>query len=438
MQAIDVAGAGGTNWQKVEELRFTEQFSQDTRFTEGGLRELLNWGIPTAVCLEELKRLRRSKDYRSVQVIASGGITNGVEIAKALALGADLAALAKPFLKAAFEPEGADAVKQFALRLMNDLRATMFLVGAKNIKSLKQNADRKESTLIMPTHRAERNRTLTLTEHERTDYAKKLLILTQKVALSEIENQILCNDLFDVLDFLPEDFASLLILDPPYNLTKSFNGTVFQARSTAEYIDYLESWMPKLIKTLKPTASVYVCGDWRMSGALQLVLEKYLIVRNRITWEREKGRGATSNWKNCSEDIWFCTVSNTYTFNADAVKLKRRVLAPYREEGVPKDWEETEDGNFRLTAPSNLWTDITIPFWSMPENTDHPTQKPEKLLAKLILASSNEGDLVFDPFLGSGTTAVVAKKLNRRFFRYREGKKLRLFSGKATQLGGAR
>lgn len=267
----------------------------------------------------------------------------------------------------------------------------------------------------MPTHRAERNRTLTLTEHERTDYAKKLLILTQKVALSEIENQILCNDLVDVLDFLPEGFASLLILDPPYNLTKSFNGTVFQARSTAEYIDYLESWMPKLIKTLKPTASVYVCGDWRMSGALQLVLEKYLIVRNRITWEREKGRGATSNWKNCSEDIWFCTVSNTYTFNADAVKLKRRVLAPYREEGVPKDWEETEDGNFRLTAPSNLWTDITIPFWSMPENTDHPTQKPEKLLAKLILASSNEGDLVFDPFLGSGTTAVVAKKLNRRF-----------------------
>ncbi|MFN3345808.1 MAG: alpha-hydroxy-acid oxidizing protein, partial [Chloroherpetonaceae bacterium] len=138
VQAIDVAGAGGTNWQKVEELRFTEQFNQDTRFTEGGLRELLNWGIPTAVCLEELKRLRRSKAYRSVQVIASGGITNGVEIAKAIALGADLAALAKPFLKAAFEPEGAGAVKQLALRLMNDLRATMFLVGAKNIESLKR------------------------------------------------------------------------------------------------------------------------------------------------------------------------------------------------------------------------------------------------------------------------------------------------------------
>ena len=91
------------------------------------------------------------------------------------------------------------------------------------------------------------------------------------------------------------------------------------------------------------------------------------------------------------------------------------MLAPYKENGRPKDWDETESGGFRLTHPSNLWTDITVPFWSMPENTDHPTQKPEKLIAKLILASSREDDLVFDPFLGSGTTAVVARKLNRHF-----------------------
>ena len=79
----------------------------------------------------------------------------------------------------------------------------------------------------------------------------------------------------------------------------------------------------KTLENLEANGKVYVCGDWRMSGALQLVLEKYLIVRNRITWEREKGRAARANWKNCSEDIWFCTVSNTYTFNANAVKLKR-------------------------------------------------------------------------------------------------------------------
>ena len=101
------------------------------------------------------------------------------------------------------------------------------------------------------------------------------------------------------------------------------------------------------------------------------------------------------------------------------MKLKRPVLAPYKDEnGVAKDWQEDEEDDgkkYRLTAPSNLWTDISIPFWSMAENTPHPTQKPEKLIAKLILASSNEGDVVFDPFLGSGTTSVTAKKLGRHF-----------------------
>ena len=139
-------------------------------------------------------------------------------------------------------------------------------------------------------------------------------------------------------------------------------------------------------------------------------------VRNRITWEREKGRGSKKNWKNSSEDIWFCTVSDEYTYNVNAVKLKRRVIAPYTDEsGAPKDWDKAKEGNFRLTYPSNLWTDLTVPFWSMPENTEHPTQKPEKLLAKIILASSNPGDVIFDPFLGSGTAAVVAKKLSRKF-----------------------
>ena len=182
------------------------------------------------------------------------------------------------------------------------------------------------------------------------------------------------------------------------------------------YAEWLESWFPKLMRTLKPTASVYICGDWRSSSAVQLVAEKYLKVRNRITWEREKGRGAKANWKNCSEDVWFCTVSDDYTFNVDAVKLTRKVIAPYTDSsGAPKDWDKSREGNFRLTYPSNLWTDLTVPFWSMPENTEHPTQKPEKLLAKIILASSNPGDVIFDPFLGSGTAAVVAKKVSRKY-----------------------
>ena len=115
------------------------------------------------------------------------------------------------------------------------------------------------------------------------------------------------------------------------------------------------------------------------------------------------------------EDIWFSTLSEEYTFNLDAVKVRRKVIAPYKVDGKPKDWEETENGKFRDTCPGNFWDDISVPYWSMKENTAHPTQKPEKLIAKLILASSNEGDVVFDPFLGSGTTSVTAKKLNRNF-----------------------
>jgi len=235
-------------------------------------------------------------------------------------------------------------------------------------------------------------------------------------APNEIEGRLIHQDLFSCIDFLPSTFIDLAIIDPPYNLSKKFGNNKFSRTSSESYEEWLESWITRLKRCLKKTASVYVCCDWQSSMSMQSVLEKHFIVRNRITWEREKGRGANANWKNCSEDIWFCTVSNEYFFDVEAVKLKRKVIAPYRRSsGEPKDWEETVDGNYRLTHPSNLWTDISIPFWSMPENTDHPTQKPEKLIAKLILASSKSGDFVFDPFFGSGTTCVVAKKLNRKF-----------------------
>jgi site-specific DNA-methyltransferase (adenine-specific) len=206
-----------------------------------------------------------------------------------------------------------------------------------------------------------------------------------------------------------------MFADPPYNLTKVFGENSFRQISLEEYELWLDSWLKETIRLLKPSASVYICGDWRSSSAVQRIGTKYFTLRNRITWEREKGRGATKNWKNAAEDIWFFTISDNYVFNAEAVKIKRKVLAPYKENGKPKDWENSDGENFRLTAPSNLWTDLTVPFWSMPENTPHPTQKPEKLLAKIILASSNENDLIFDPFAGSGTTAVTAKKLNRNF-----------------------
>lgn len=263
--------------------------------------------------------------------------------------------------------------------------------------------------------KAPRNRTLVLQEGERDRLVQRLITLHQPAATDDIINRILCQDLFEALPYLPDHFVDLMIVDPPYNLTKDFGDQTFAHISDQAYTDWLETWIHALLRLLKPTASLYFCADWQTSMAMYPVLKQHFNVRNRITWEREKGRGAKANWKNACEDIWFCTVSDHYIFNVDAVKLKRRVLAPYRtQDGRPKDWQDGPK-KYRLTHPSNLWTDITIPFWSMAENTDHPTQKPEKLVAKLILASSQPGDVVFDPFLGSGTTAVVAKKLGRQY-----------------------
>jgi site-specific DNA-methyltransferase (adenine-specific) len=264
--------------------------------------------------------------------------------------------------------------------------------------------------------RAKNNRTIVLGSDEIEGLKKETVSAAQiKKGLSFV-NKVINADIFDALKVLPDAFADLIIIDPPYNLSKNFNGMNFKEMTSEKYDFYLESWLPEVCKKLKNNGSLYLCGDWKCTASLQRALEKELTVLNRITWQREKGRGAKANWKNGMEDIWFAVKNpDNYYFNLEAVKIKRRVLAPYTKEGLPKDWQKTEEGNFRLTCPSNFWDDISIPFWSMPENTDHPTQKPEKLYAKLILASSKPGDMVFDPFLGSGTSSVTAKKLGRNY-----------------------
>ncbi len=263
--------------------------------------------------------------------------------------------------------------------------------------------------------RAPQNRTLTVSNAEKRAFKKRLQKTDKPCQLKDIDSTIFCQDFDTAIVSMPEKSVDLLIVDPPYNLSKNYNGSKFNAKKTAEYAKWFQDIVIKLKPILKPTASMYFCSDWKTSLIIGPILSQEFVLRNRITWEREKGRGAKTNWKNNIEDIWFCTNSDEYFFNVDSVKMKKKVIAPYRVNGKPKGWDETNAGNFRLTCPSNVWTDLTVPFWSMAENTDHPTQKPEKLIAKLILASSQKGDMVFDPFLGSGTTAVVAKKLARKF-----------------------
>ena len=263
--------------------------------------------------------------------------------------------------------------------------------------------------------RANRNRTLTIAENEITTL-EKAIINADDLKKSFADNSVINADLFDCLDAIPNDYFHLIIIDPPYNLAKDFHGNKFSKLNTTSYEAYLRTWFGKVCDKLAPNGTLYMCGDWQCSLSMQKVISERLTILNRITWQREKGRGAKANWKNAMEDIWFAVKNpKDYYFDVEAVKMKRKVIAPYKVDGKPKDWEQTESGNFRITYPSNFWDDISIPFWSMPENTDHPTQKPEKLYAKLILASTKPGDKVFDPFLGSGTSAVVAYKLNRNY-----------------------
>lgn len=268
----------------------------------------------------------------------------------------------------------------------------------------------------MASEQSGRNKTIRTPISEGAMYLDRCISVTQpQSTLDRVLDKTILGDMLEVCPLLPAGSVDLIIADPPYNLTKSFHGTTFSKQTAADYEAYTRQWLSAVKPLLSDTGSLYVCCDWESSLIIGRVLSDYFCVRNRITWQREKGRGAKANWKNGMEDIWFATNSSSYTFHLDAVKLRKQVRAPYRVNGQPKDWTQSETGNYRDTCPSNFWDDITIPFWSMAENTAHPTQKPEKLLAKIILASSSEGNVVFDPFLGSGTTSVVAKKLGRHY-----------------------
>lgn len=282
-----------------------------------------------------------------------------------------------------------------------------------------------------------RNRTITLLPEE-MDALHTDLISPSVAASGDWLDRVVLGDMQRVVDSLPEGFAQLIFLDPPYNLSKRFGRQQFHTTSSEDYATYIASWLPQVVRCLAPTGSLYLCGDWRSAGVLQAELAKHLTIINRITWQREKGRGSGRNWKNCLEDIWYAVRNpHRYTFNAQDVKMLRRVRAPYRTDGEPRDWQQTAKGQRqRFTYASNLWDDLTVPFWSMPENTEHPTQKPEKLLARLILASSNPDDIVFDPFLGSGTTCVVAKKLSRHYLGIEQHETYALLAAKRLRIAG--
>jgi len=267
--------------------------------------------------------------------------------------------------------------------------------------------------------KSKRNKTLTIESliDNKDELLKDVIFDIDNLTLDKVKNKLICGDTLNVIRNLPDKFVDLLITDPPYNLTKQYNDSSFNRKADEEYEKWLDLWMREIPRIMKPHGSLYFCGDFRSTPIYYNVLKKYFFIQNRITWEREKGRGAKKNWKNNIEDIFFCTMNRSeYTFNLEDVKIKKKVIAPYKDEnGKAKDWFVENGEKYRYTCPSNVWTDITVPYWSMSENTEHPTQKPEKLIKRLITASSNENDFVLDLFSGSGTTLVSALDMGRNY-----------------------
>lgn len=137
--------------------------------------------------------------------------------------------------------------------------------------------------------KAPRNRTLNVDAKECNELKKHLSYVDKDLLIRDIVDRTFNADLFASIDHFPKNSIDLIIIDPPYNLDKNFNGLKFNKLNDNDYYNYLESWFPKVVKLLKSNGSLYICGDWKCSSPLYQIVSKYLIVRNRITWQREKG-----------------------------------------------------------------------------------------------------------------------------------------------------
>lgn len=239
-------------------------------------------------------------------------------------------------------------------------------------------------------------------------------------------NTIINGDCFEVMNCIPDGSVDLIVTDSPYGAGFDFANDKLKE---PEFIAFTERWMQKAVLKLKPTGSFYCFIDKRMLGKFQLILDKYLTFRNIVTWYFEAFfNGFHKNYDNRCEFILFYTKSDEYTFNM----VKEPPSESMLERWGPR---ADKDGNipFEALTPSMQIRQSKENYDRNPTNInrgayqgnvihlkrvryrEHPTQKPEELIEKLISISSNEGDIVFDPFAGSGTMLVAAKKLRRNF-----------------------
>jgi len=218
-------------------------------------------------------------------------------------------------------------------------------------------------------------------------------------------------DCINVMQSFASDSVDLIFADPPYNIGKNIGGFRDDWPSENEYLEWCYKWLCECIRILKPAGSMYVMASTQSMPHIDLWLREKMHVLSRIVWHYDSsGVQAKKYFGSLYEPILHCVRdSKNYTFNTNDIQVQARTgavrkLIDYRKP-VPAPYRTTK-------LPGNTWY-IPRVRYRMPEYEDHPTQKPEGLLERIIRASSNTDDTILDPFAGTFTTCAVAKRLNR-------------------------
>lgn len=220
-------------------------------------------------------------------------------------------------------------------------------------------------------------------------------------------------DAIEILESKIEDNSiDLIFVDPPYNIGKDFNGLLDKWETDESYLNWCYQWIELCLKKLKDTGSFYVMTSTQFIPYFDIYLRDKTNILSRIIWSYDSsGVQAKNFFGSMYEPIIFCVKDKkNYTFNSDDIKVEaktgaKRKLIDYRK-NPPQPYNTTK-------VPGNVW-DFPRVRYRMDEYENHPTQKPIALLERIIKASSNEGDVILDPFSGTFTTSFVAKSLNRK------------------------
>lgn len=226
------------------------------------------------------------------------------------------------------------------------------------------------------------------------------------------DHQVWHGDALEVLNKIADESCALIFADPPYNIGKNFNGHKDRWPSDEAYVDWCATWLELCISKLTPSGSLYLMASTQSMPFLDVMLRRRLTVLSRIAWHYDSsGVQARKYFGSMWEPILHCVKDpKNYTFNADEIKVPARTgserkLIDYRKP-VPTVYSSEK-------VPGNVWYFARVRY-RMPEYEEHPSQKPESLLERVVKASSNTGDVVLDPFSGTFTTSAVAQRLGRR------------------------